>query len=351
MSRNKDDLRLKYLAIGSLPHKSVDEAIALLNTDFLEIPFCPQLVKLDRHEDMIFQYLEMMPGIKLDEEKVYLDSENEEFFEQLEEFFMDYENEENLEKYAITDDFSKMFYPFLKIIQETKPKFAKAQIVGPITLATTLCDKDGNIAYYDETLREVITKTLILKALWQIKKIKDASLATTPIIFIDEPSISQLGTSAFITISENNVVEILKEVSDKIKEKGAISAIHCCGKCDWTILTRANVDIINLDAFFYAQSLALFPEEVNLFLENGGKIAWGIVPTLDKEALSVATAESLKNKFDDAIDFLCQKGIDKKLILDNSLISPSCGAGSLSVELAQKAMDLTKELSEKLRKE
>lgn len=356
MEKKVLDLKLNCMAIGSLPHKDVQSAMKIVENNF-EIPFWPQLAKYNRNEDMIAQFLENLPGLVIDSttEKTYLENESDEFFEQLENLFMDYEeiiaspNSEILEKYAVSEQNSSTFRPYLEIIKRTKPKFAKGQIVGPFTLATTLCDKDGKCAYYDETLREIIIKTLTLKALWQIKEIKKANADTTPIIFIDEPSISQLGTSAYITIPREEVIEILKGVSDLIQANGALSAIHCCGKCDWTVPIDSGVDIINLDGFFFAQNLSLFSTELKPFLEKGGMIAWGVVPTLDKDALEKTDLNEMVSKFEEAIDYLVQKGIDKSLLISRSMVTPSCGAGSLSIELAEKAMNLTKELSLKLK--
>lgn len=351
----KKDLKLNCMAIGSLPHKNVKEAMQLVKENFKQIPFWPQLPKFGKNEDMILQFLENIPGLVTNEDKIYLDNESDEFFEQLEEFFMDYEEiisdpeSELIDKYAITQNNSSTFNSFLEILKETKPDFAKGQIVGPFTLATTLTDKYKKCAFYDETLREIIVKLLSLKALWQIREIKKANPASTPIIFIDEPSLSQLGTSAFITISKEDAVGIIKEVSDSIKEHGALSAIHCCGKCDWSVPTESQVDIINLDGFFFAQNLSLFSEELKSFLETGGIIAWGIVPTLDKDALEQTNIDKMVAKFDEAIGYLVKKGIDKNTLINSSMVTPSCGAGSLSIELAQKAMHLTYELSNRLK--
>lgn len=356
MENRKSDLQLNCMAIGSLPHKNVEDAMKIVKENF-EIPFWPQLAKFNKNEDMINQFLENLPGLVIDQklEKTYLENESDDFFEQLENLFLDYEeiisdiDAEILDKYKISDDNSSTIKPFLEIIKETKPKYAKGQIVGPFTLATTLTDKDNKCAFYDETLREIIVKTLSLKALWQIKEIKKANEGTTPIIFIDEPSISQLGTSAFITISKEEVVEIIKEVSDLIKEHGALSAIHCCGKCDWNVPIESEVDIINLDGFFFAQNLSLFSNELKPFLKNGGIIAWGVVPTLDKEALEKTDINEMVAKFDEAIDYLVKKGINKDLLISQSMVTPSCGAGSVNIELAEKAMNLTQELSLKLK--
>lgn len=355
--RNIDNLTLECMAIGSLPHLDLDKAMQIVKVNFKNIPFWPQLTKLNKNEDMILQFLENMPSFFIDEksEKSYLETESDKFFEDIEQFFMDYEeilsdiNSETIEKYAITANNSKTFNEFLTILKSLKPAYAKGQIVGPFTLATTLVDKNGKCAFYDETLREIIVKTLTIKALWQIKQIKSANQSTTPIIFIDEPTISQLGTSAFLTISQEEVLEMIKEISDIIQANGGISAIHCCGKCDWSVPLKAEVNIINLDAYAYSQNLSVFYKDVEKFLLNNGKIAWGIIPTLDKNALQKIDLPQLIAIFDQAVEYLTGKGIDEKLIIENSMITPSCGAGGLDVEMADKAMALTKLLSDSLK--
>ena len=338
---------LDCLAIGSLPYDNVQDAMETVNRYFPTIPFWPQLAKISKNEDMTIQFLEGMPSF-FETEDFRFDTENDDFYEDLEQFFTDYEeilsgNDELLEKYAIT--YSVSFPLFLELAK--KSKFAKGQITGPFTLGTTLTDKNGRCAIYDETLREIIVKTLTLKALWQIKKIKETG--ATPIIFIDEPSISQLGTSAYLTISQKDVVSMLKEISEAIQNAGGLSAIHCCGKCDWSVPIETGINMVSLDAYNYAENLSVFHKKVKSFLEHDGKIVWGVIPTLDKEALKNATLEILVNKFDEAVNYLTKRGINEKLIISNSLISPSCGAGSLTKELTEKAMSLTKELSDNLK--
>ncbi|PWL80857.1 hypothetical protein DBY21_00550 [Candidatus Gastranaerophilales bacterium] len=347
------NLTLKCMAIGSLPHTEKKQALSLIEKNFQEIPFWPQLVKLNKNEDMIFQFLEKMPSFFCENDKIFLDIEYDAFFEDFEEFFNDYEEiistpaSAKLEKYKITR--ACAFDDYIDLLKRTKPGYAKGQIVGPFTLASSLCTKNGLAAVYDETLREIILKTLTIKALWQVQHMKLASPDITPIIFIDEPSISQLGTSAYVGISKSEVISMLSEITDILKENGAIPALHCCGKCDWTLPIDAGVEIINPDAFSFAENLSLFSTKLDKFLQNGGKIAWGIVPTLDKKALEKITLSDLEQKFHNAIKYLTKKGIDEKLVIENSMITPSCGAGVLTVELAEKAMDLTKELSIRLK--
>ena len=143
---------------------------------------------------------------------------------------------------------------------------------------------------------------------------------------------------------------MIETISNVIKENGGISAIHCCGKCDWTVPILAGIDIVNLDAYAFGEHFSLFGKAIEKLLQRGGKIAWGLVPTLDPEALTQITLEDLIEKFQASINYLTKKGIDEKLIIDNSLVTPSCGAGALNIELAEKAMDLVFELSQELKK-
>jgi len=275
------ELTLECLAIGSLPCDNLDKAMEIVKKDFGNIPFWPQLTNISKKEDMIAQFSDDMSSF-----------------------------------------YSVSFPKFIELIKETKPKYAKGQITGPFTLSFVIQSDN-------------ILKLLIPKVLWQIDQIKSACPATTPIIFIDEPS---LGSA-----KDKKPVEMIKAVSDKIKENGGISGVHCCAKCDWNIAIDAGIDIISFDAYSYGQTIG---EEFKRFLNRGGKIAWGVVPTKDPEALEQADLDKMIKIFENGVKNLTKTGIDEKIIIENSLITPSCGAGALSEELAQKAMDLTKQLSD-----
>ncbi len=354
----ENNLKLQPIGIGSLPHKNPDEAMRVVARNFSQIPFFPQLANISKNEDMMLQFLEGLPSFSYDKsEKFVLDSESEEFLSGLEEFFADYEeiisdiNSPLLEKYAITSKSSSTFDKFEQVIKENKPHYAKGQIVGAFTLCTTLKDQNGMAVIYDETLRDIVVKLLSLKVLWQIKHIKTANPDTIPIIFMDEPSVSQIGSSAYLTVSENEVISMIKEISNIIKNNGGLSAMHCCGKCDWRLPIKTGINIINFDAYAYGQNFNVYHKEILKFLNNGGKIAWGLVPTLDGAILRKLSINDLVKKFHDSVNYLTKNGINEKLIIDNSLITSSCGAGGLSIKDAELAMSLVKGLSDRLKGE
>jgi len=356
MGENIVYLSLMATAVGSLPHNSVEEATNLIWKEFPDCPFWPQLAKVSKLEDMIIQYSQGMPGIFIEPENQIFgfNPELDDFYEKIEEFYNNYDeifeqnSLEKLEKYAITKPYSNTFELFIEKIKKLKPKYAKAQITGPFTWGTSITDNEKKCIFYDETYRDLMVKHLSLKALWQIKKIKQASPDTTPIMFMDEPSMSQFGTSAFLTVQKRDIVESFNSIAKVIKNAGGISAVHCCGKADWDTILDSNIDMINFDAYNFSRNISVFSEKIKTFMKKGGIIAWGIVPTLDVEGLEASTKENLLVRLEKGFEYLIKKGIDKEILLRQSIITPSCGAGCLSVELAVKAMTLTKEISKEL---
>ena len=368
-----EKLSLSFTGIGSLPFKGENAPKVAMNYVFEccpDFPYWAQLPHFKKEEDMALQFSENLTGLKFDEKecKLYLDDTTDDFFIGLETLFVDYESvvnsdnladcEEILDKYKISLPYSNTIDIFLNKLKEISntnqskvPNFTKGAVTGPFTFSTSFCDTNGKSAYYNETLREVIVKTLSLKALWQIKEFKKASPKSTPVIFMDEPSISQVGSCAFVTVKKEDVINMLKTISDDIKKFGALSGVHCCGKTDWDIAIESGVDIINFDAYFYAQSVGTYAKRLKDFMQKGGFLSFGIVPTLDKEALSKLDINRLKEKFSEAMNCLTSKNINKNLILNHCFITPSCGCGSLDDKMAKHALSLCSKLSEALKSE
>ena len=76
-------------------------------------------------------------------------------------------------------------------------------------------------------------------------------------------------------------------------------------------------------------------------------LAWGIVPTSAK--IAGETAETLFDRLRSAFDNLAGKGISRSLIAEKCLITPSCGTGSLPVELSERVFVLLGEVSRRFR--
>jgi len=200
---------------------------------------------------------------------------------------------------------------------------------------------------YNDLLVDPIVKTLALKVRWQEAELRSTVPGAKTIIFIDEPYLTSFG-SAFVSLNRKNIIGYLRTVAESIS---GLSGVHCCGNTDWTLFTEAGVDIISFDAFDYTESIALYPVEISKFLENGGVLAWGIVPTVypDLEQIDRENVGSLLKRFEEKIKVLADKGIDRDLLLQACLITPNCGTGSMTPHNAEKVFKLIKEIAEKIK--
>ena len=187
-------------------------------------------------------------------------------------------------------------------------------------------------------------------ARWQIRQLKEARPNT--IIFVDEPYMASFG-SAFISLSREQVIAMFDEIFAAIHQEGAIAGIHCCANTDWSVLLATTVDILNLDAYGYMENLALYPAELAAFLARGGVIAWGIVP--NNETIMAVPPEQLAQILRDGWRTIHQKatgrGVDIPIeqLASRSLITPSCGLGSATVEIADKVFQILSQTGEHLR--
>lgn len=62
-------------------------------------------------------------------------------------------------------------------------------------------------------------------------------------------------------------------------------------------------------------------------------------------AIREQTAEGLAGRLEKAMDYLAAKGIDKGLITNQAMITPSCGTGSLASDDARLVYERLSEVS------
>ena len=328
--------------IGSLPHTDVESACRLVVEQFPEIPFWPQLPRLSFNETMYVQYSEKLPGLVIDNNKIYVDlfqDLNDEF----EEFYMDY-MANRIANFAQSREYVGGLYRFLEYGNELNGiKAIKGQITGPISFGLQVVDDRSKPIYYDGMMRDILVKNIKMKAHWQEEQL--SQICDTTIISVDEPYLTSIG-SGTVNLNPVDVQDNIQEVLNFIK---GLKGMHCCGNTDWPLLMDTSIDILFLDAFSYAKNLALYPAELQAFLDRGGMIGWGIVPTVSQD-LQAENIVSLTNRFENVLTMLVERGIKFGELLHQSLITPSCGLGTMTLEEAEKALRMTNKLSKIIRK-
>lgn len=324
--------------IGDLPHTDAGDACRLVLKYLPALPFWPQLSRRSPRESMYIQFSEGFPGISVEGNNIYV-NRSRDLDTGLERLYNDY-MEDNSADYGIGPEYASGFHALLSM-KSNAPQGVKGQIVGPVSFGLTVTDGHHYIAY-DETLAEAMARHLRLKAAWQEKAL--SQLSPNTIIFVDEPSLSTLGTS-FVSLSSEQAAALIEETLGGIRQ---IRGLHCCGNAEWPMLLALPIDILSFDTYNFTTALSVYPAEVKAFLQKGRAIAWGIVPN-DEESLARETVASLRDRLEEAMAPFTRDGISFRQLIVQGLLTPSCGLASLSTEAAEHALDILAELSARIR--
>ena len=327
-------------AIGSMPHTDPVEACSLTIKYLPELPAWPQLPNRSFLENMYAQYSESLPGVIIEDERIYIDR-SVDLSAGMEKLYVAF-IENDLDGHAISLDYARGFYEFLSRKLDSA-WMLKGQVTGPISFGLVVTDQDRRPTLYDDTLADAIARHLRLKSAWMEREL--AKLSAETIIFLDEPYLASLG-SAFVALDNDTVINLTNEALAGLT---GLKGMHCCGNTDWSVLMATDIDILNFDAYNYGEALALYPADLKAFLERGGVLAWGIVPS-EEETLPHKTASGLLERMQNLMDSLVGKGINRDVLLEQCLITPSCGMGSVSPVAAVKALQLTSEVSKEFRR-
>lgn len=320
--------------IGSLPHVEPQDAC-----DFIfrclscDIPFWPQLPKRDFKENMYAQYSQGLPGIVIDEKAkyIYVNTQKAGYDDEVAAAYEHY-LAGDVDYFAISREYASGLYAFVESCDKAaNPRYVKGHTIGPVSFGLSVTDEHKKASIYNEEFRDVLVKTLAMKARWQVRKLRgiiDEGRGTRDnqrrvIIFIDEPYLVSIGSS-FFNIKAEAVVSMLNDVALAIHQEGALAGIHCCGNTDWSIVLQASIDILNFDAYNYLDNLFLYRNELNNFSDRGGILAWGIAPTDSEEPLPAQASLLLK------------MGIQQR----PALITPACGLSGVSLRRAEETFAL-----------
>jgi len=341
--------------IGSLPAADHKQALDWILDATPEIPLWPQLPAFPQ-EKMLNQFIEGLPGIIEGQERTYFDLQSDSFNDEQLAFYEDYlqvtDHPETLleSRFKTTPHRAAGLYLLAEYAGKAADRLTavKGQVTGPFTMLTGISDIDHKLGYYDPVFRDIVVKGIAMKGAWQVEFLKQ-HFNVPVLLFIDEPALAGLGSSSFISISLEDISQDLAEVIAAVHNSGGLAGVHVCANTDWNILLSSDIDIISFDAYSFFDKFITCKSQIHRFLERGSLIAWGIVPTAEPEQVERETCESLVQRWDEQAALLTGGKWDTGTLLQQTLITPSCGTGSLPQELARKVLQLSKEVSAALR--
>ncbi len=328
---------LHTTAMAVMPHKDVDKALDLALT--MDIPFWPQLPHVSYTEDMYVQAAEHFPGILLDMENRTLRFSMEKFIMEFEETMAHFNEPEYFD---ISKEYSVVYHRFLEMDFSDRPAI-RGQLEGPISFGLNVLDQNKRPILFDDTVRPFMFEFMSRRINVQLDRLKQMN--PNAFMFVDEPGLQFL----FSALSGYDSTKAKNEMEQFFAMIQRPRGVHLCGNPDWDFLLGLDLDILSLDIYQNGEIFSSYSEAIKRFLDRGGVIVWGIVPT-NFEPFEAENINTLEARLIEVWNFLADKGIDREFIISRSLISPAtcCLVNPDGEKTVEKAFRVVKELSRRL---
>jgi hypothetical protein len=297
-------------AMAVMPHTDVTRALEMALS--LDVPFWPQLPNYSYTEDMYVQAAEHFPGIVLDMEKRTLRFSMDKFAEELESALLQFEDPTYFD---VSETYSAVYHRFLALDLADRPAI-RGQLEGPISFGFNIVDQDDRPIIFDDTVRPFMLEFMTKRLNVQLARLKIRN--ANAFMFVDEPGLQFL----FSAMAGYSDLKAKDDLDQFFAEVDRPRGIHLCGNPDWEFLLNLDLDVLSLDVFTNAEIFSSYAVAIRKFLDRGGVIVWGIVPT-GFEAFAQAEIPFLIQRLENVWKILWKKGVDRDRMIAQSMLSPA----------------------------
>jgi hypothetical protein len=325
-------------AMAVMPQTDVQQALDLALS--LDVPFWPQLPNLSYYEDMYVQAAEHFPGIVLDVEKKTLGFSMTKFIDEFEEAMIQFDDPAYFD---ISEKYSVVYHDFLARDLADRPAI-RGQLEGPISFGFNVLDQDKRPILFDDTIRPFLMEFMAKRINIQLTRLKERN--ANAFMFIDEPGLQFI----FSAMSGYGEQKAKTDLDNFFAMVDGPRGIHLCGNPDWDFLLNLDMDILSLDIYTNAEIFAACAGSIKKFLDRGGILVWGIVPT-GYEIFAKESLGFLIMKLEGIWQHLGKKGVDIEKIISQSMLSPAtcCLVNPDKGQTVENAFSLVNHLSHMLR--
>jgi len=334
-----------------MPHTDVEAALSLALS--LDVPFWPQLPHLGFEEDMYVQSLAGFPGVRVEtaQERILFDkgafiSELDAHLGELDDSLVragasasrPYDSAAGTSRPPAGSRISPLvtavgYEPFINSDLSMHPAI-RGQVMGPISCGFRLIDQDKKPVIYDDDVRPLLLEFVARQANVQLRTL--AAHNPNVFIFMDEPGLGMV----FSGLSGYNEARADVDLRFALDSVAGPVAIHLCGQPDWDFLLRLPIAMLSFNAFASGKTFVTRTDNVRTFIDRGGILCWGIVPT-HEAMLEKISIPYLADQMSGLIETLLDSGIRRDALLDQSMLAPAtCNLAGTpeSVELAFEAL-------------
>ncbi len=325
-------------AMAVMPHKDIDRALEMALS--LDVPFWPQLPRLNYYEDMYVQAAEHFPGILLDIENRTLRFSTDKFALELEDAMLRIEEPDYLD---ISPEYSQVYHRFLQMDFSDRQAI-RGQLEGPVSFGFNVKDEDDRPILFNDTVRPFMLEFMAKRVNIQLRRLKN--LNPNAFMFIDEPGLQYI----FSAMSGYSDVKAKEDMDFFFSLIERPRGVHLCGNPDWGFLLNLDMEVLSMDVYSNGEIIVSYHEQIRKFLDRGGVLVWGIVPS-NYEPFESENLDMLEKRILQLWDALAKKGIDMEFLVSRSMLSPATCClvnpdGEITVE---KAFHTINALSQRLK--
>lgn len=314
-------------AMGVMPHKDPETALNLALS--LDIPFWPQLPRLNFGEDMFAQLADGFPGARIDLEERRVEFDEERFLDELVEYS---NNMDDVDGYAINGHNSQTYHQYLEADLRSRAAI-RGQLCGPVNFGFRVTDEEKKPLIYNDDVRSLLFDFALTKVNVQYQQLSQKN--SNAFVWVDEPGLGWVFNS-FAGYNELHAQDDYRSFLDGFEGP---RALHLCLNVHLPYLFGLGLDILSIDAFQFESMPKVYAEDIARFLKSGGIISWGLVPT-ESITLNPETPESLFNRLTGYWDVVVRNSaITAEHVARQSLIAPAkcCIKNAVMVDMDEEA--------------
>ena len=325
-------------AMAVMPQTDVQQALDLALS--LDVPFWPQLPNFSYYEDMYVQAAEHFPGIVLNVENKTLRFAMDKFIDEFEDTMS---RMDDPAYFDISEQYSVVYHDFLT--RDLADRVAiRGQLEGPVSFGFNILDQDERPILFDDTIRPFLFEFMAKRINVQLTRLKESN--ANAFMFIDEPGLQFI----FSAMSGYGEQKAKTDLDNFFAMVDGPRGIHLCGNPDWDFLLNLDMDVLSLDVYTNAEIFAACSGSIKKFLDRGGVLVWGIVPT-GYEIFAKESLGFLMMKLEGIWQHLAKKGVDLEQIIAQSMLSPAtcCLVNPDKGQTVENAFSMINHLSRMLR--
>jgi len=312
-------------AIGSLPHHDAGAAAALVLRCVPELPAAPQLPMRSPLEGIIAQWARAIDGVDIEPDgslalRAALNP-----------------------RASICAEFDPIAHGGLLAFLDaaaalpSPPKRVKVQCAGPLTLGVALVDAGADL----DTAFALGAGTA---RAWS-RALQDLVAARLPnaalLLTYDEPALVRWEASLLHDdlVDRETATDLL---SSALAAPTCLTAVHVCGRGNLRLALDAGPGLVHFDVGAFDLDDAA---QLSRFLDGGGWVIWGVVPT--DRPVGEHAAPMWKTLLDTWCE-LTRRGCDPSRLRSQALVAPACGLAGHGVSQAERMMLLAREIGDRV---